>query len=90
MMQPGDRPGRDMGKGDETPTKWLSTGGVAEELGVTLRTVYRFLDEGLLVGYKFGRVMRVKATDVEAFIEASRVLPGTLGHLYPPPVARQG
>lgn len=78
-----------MGKSNETAARWLSTGKAAEELGVTLRTVYRFLDEGLLVGYKFGRVMRIKAVDVEAFIEASRLMPGTLGHLYPPPAARQ-
>ena len=64
---------------------WLGTLAAAEELGVTLRTVYRFLDEGTLPGYRFGRV--IKATDVDLFIESNRVEPGTLGHLYPPPVA---
>ena len=30
-----------------------------------------------------GRVIRLKATDVDTFIEGSRIEPGTLEHLYP-------
>ena len=52
-------------------------------IGVTPRTLYRFIDEGDLVGYKFGRVIRLKTSDVEAFIESNRIEPGTLAHLYP-------
>jgi excisionase family DNA binding protein len=63
---------------------WLSTQEAANRLGVTTRTLYRFVDEGLLPAYKMGRVFRLKATDVEAFIEASQVEPGSLKHLYPP------
>ena len=74
-----------MRKSKETTPRWLGTAAAAKELGVTLRTVYRFLDEGTLPGYRFGRVIRVKAADVQAFVEARRVPPGTLGHLYPPP-----
>ena len=33
--------------------------------------------------YRFGRVIRLKATDVDVFIEACRIAPGTLEHLYP-------
>ena len=71
-------------------TKWLSTNQAANELGVTVRTVYRFLDEGDLPGYRFGRVLRIKAADVEAFAEAHRVKPGALSHLYPPPAEPSG
>lgn len=77
-----------MAKSNERRSRWLSTGQAAEELGVNLRTVYRFLDEGALTGYKFGRVMRLKSADVEAFIESSKVEPGTLGHLYPPLIGK--
>ena len=42
-----------------------------------------FIDEGQVPAYKFGRVIRLKQSDVDAFIEASRVEPGTLEHLYP-------
>ena len=62
---------------------WMSTQEAARRLGVTTRTLYRFVDEGLLPAYKMGRVFRLKQHDVDTFIEASRVQPGTLEHLYP-------
>jgi len=64
-------------------TEWLSTRDAAQRVGVTLRTLYRFIDEGLVPAYKFGRVIRLKAADVDVFIESSRIVPGTLEHLYP-------
>ena len=66
-----------------TPIQWLSTAEAAKYLGITSRTLYRFIDEGLIAGYRFGRVIRLKQTDVDAFIDASRIEPGTLEHLYP-------
>ena len=65
------------------PIHWLSTKEASERLGVTLRSLYRFIDEGDLVAYKFGRVIRIQETDVDRFIEASRIAPGSLEHLYP-------
>ena len=41
------------------------------------------IDEGDLVAYKFGRVIRLQQPDLERFIEASRIEPGSLEHLYP-------
>jgi excisionase family DNA binding protein len=52
---------------------------------VTLRTLYRFIDEGQLPAYKMGRVIRLQAQEVDAFIERARIVPGTLEHLYPDP-----
>ena len=65
--------------------EWMSTKDAAEYLGVTLRSLYRFIDEGALAAYKFGRVIRLKQDDVEKFIDASRITPGSLEHLYPEP-----
>jgi excisionase family DNA binding protein len=65
------------------PIVWLSTKEAAECLGVTLRSLYRFIDEGGLPAYKFGRVIRLQVSDVDAFIESSRIVPGSLEHLYP-------
>ena len=62
---------------------WLSTGEAAERLGITPRTLYRFIDEGQVAAYRFGRVIRLKASDVDVFIDACRIEPGTLEHLYP-------
>lgn len=63
--------------------RWLSTAEAAARLGITPRTLYRFIDEGQLAAYRFGRVIRLKTTDVDAFIETCRIAPGTLEHLYP-------
>ncbi len=62
---------------------WMSTKEAAEHLGVTLRSLYRFIDEGTLPAYKFGRVIRLKEDDVYGFIETCRIAPGSLDHLYP-------
>ena len=63
--------------------EWLSTADAASRLGITARTLYRFIDEGQLPAYRFGRVIRLKADEVDAFIETCRIEPGTLEHLYP-------
>lgn len=68
------------------PIRWMSTKGAAEYLGVNLRTLYRFIDEGGLAAYKFGRVIRLKEEDVTCFVEQARIAPGSLEHLYPEPV----
>ena len=65
--------------------RWLSTAAAAKRLGVTPRTLYRFIDTDALPAYRFGRVIRLKQADVDAFIEACRIEPGTLEHLYPEP-----
>lgn len=62
---------------------WLGTAEAARYLGLTSRTLYRLIDEGQLPAYKFGRVIRLKQADVDAFVEGSRIEPGTLEHLYP-------
>lgn len=65
--------------------KWIGTPEACTRLGVTLRTLYRFIDEGQLPAYKMGRVIRLQAHEVDAFIERARIVPGTLEHLYPEP-----
>ena len=62
---------------------WMSTAEAAKRLGITPRTLYRFIDEGQLPAYRFGRVIRLKADEVDAFIDNCRIEPGTLEHLYP-------
>lgn len=65
--------------------RWMGTKEACERLGVTLRTLYRFIDEGQLPAYKMGRVIRLQAGDLDVFIERQRIAPGTLEHLYPEP-----
>lgn len=66
-------------------TDWLGTRKAAERMGVTSRTLYKLIDVGEVAAYKFGRVIRVKAADIDTFIAASRIEPGDLRHLYPEP-----
>ena len=66
-----------------SPIQWLSTADAASYLGITPRTLYRFIDEGQITGYRFGRVIRLKQDDVDAFIDRSKIAPGQLEHLYP-------
>lgn len=67
------------------PLRWLSTKEASARLGITLRTLYRLIDEGQVPAYKFGRVIRLKESEVDEFIESARVEPGKLNHLYPEP-----
>jgi len=69
---------------------WLSTAEAAKRLGITPRTLYRFIDQGDIPAYRFGRVIRLKAQEVDSFIDACRIEPGTLEHLYPEPVDTTG
>jgi len=65
--------------------EWLNTEEAAKRLGITTRTLYRFMDQGRLPAYRMGRVFRLQMTDIEKFIEDCKVEPGTLSHLYPEP-----
>lgn len=66
----------------ESDINWLSTAEASRRLGINPRTLYRLVDEGQIAAYKFGRVIRLKGADVESFITASQVTPGSLEHLY--------
>jgi excisionase family DNA binding protein len=73
-----------MASGDiHSDINWMSTQEAAEKLGITVRTLYRLIDHGELAAYKFGRVIRLQEADVDGFIDASRIAPGSLEHLYP-------
>jgi excisionase family DNA binding protein len=62
--------------------EWLSTKRAAWRMGVTPRTLYRLIDDGLVPAYRMGRVLRLRAHEVDAAIEAARVQPGSLSHLW--------
>lgn len=63
-------------------SEWLGTKETAERLGVSLRTVYKLIDDGQLPGYQIGRVIRCKEQEVDEFISSARIKPGELRHLY--------
>tara|TARA_B100000315_G_scaffold149979_1_gene138681 strand:+ start:7286 stop:7513 length:228 start_codon:yes stop_codon:yes gene_type:complete len=67
-----------------TPQKpeWLNTAAAAEMLGITPRTLYKLVDQGKVPGYRMGRVIRFRQSDVLEAIESFRIEPGSLQHLY--------
>jgi len=62
---------------------WLSTKEAAAALGLIPRTLYRLIDEGQLPAYRFGRVIRLKQSEIDEFVAKSQISPGELEHLYP-------
>lgn len=63
--------------------EWMGTVEAAGYLGIVLRTLYRVIDRDQIPAYKFGRVIRLRRADVDAYVERHRVKPGDLAHLYP-------
>lgn len=61
----------------------MNTQEAASHLGITVRTLYRAIDEGRLTAYRMGRVIRIQKPDLDAYLEGSRIRPGELVHLYP-------
>lgn len=48
----------------------MSTAEVATLLGITLRTLYRLIDEDELAAYKMGRLIRLRTAEVQAYRDA--------------------
>jgi len=61
--------------------EWLGTTDVAQQLGLTVRTVYRLINDGQLAAHRIGRVIRIRRDDLDAYMQGSRVPPGGLDHL---------
>lgn len=69
--------------GEPAASQWMGTQEAARYIGVTPRTLYRFINDGAVAAYKMGRVIRLRRSDLDAFLEANRIAPGSLEHLTP-------
>jgi excisionase family DNA binding protein len=47
--------------------EWIGTREACAQLGVTLQTLYGYIDEGILPAYKVDRIIRLRTADVDAF-----------------------
>ncbi|MGO8920871.1 MAG: helix-turn-helix domain-containing protein [Stellaceae bacterium] len=52
--------------------RFLSIEGVAQLLGVSTKTVRRWIDDKLLPAHRLGRQLRISEPDLAAFIARSR------------------
>ena len=75
-------PRGDQSGGGEPASVWLSVPEAATRLGVVPKSIYRFIDRGELKAYKMGRVIRLRESDVEAYLVDAEIQPGDLTHLY--------
>ena len=57
---------------DKTPDPLYSISDVAEYLRVTPRTVRRWVHDGAITAYRFGRQWRFKSSDFQEFAEKHR------------------
>ena len=62
--------------------EWLSAEMAAARLGVATRTLSQLIDNGSISAYRVGCVARVKAVDVDRWLDTYRIRPGTITRLY--------
>jgi excisionase family DNA binding protein len=55
--------------------EWMSTADAARSLGITPRTLYRFIDNGDLPAHRFGRVIRIRRGHVERLRDRTTIDP---------------
>ena len=72
-----------MGEQDSSKVQinWMSSKEAASYLGVSLQTLYKFIDDGLLAAFHMGRVIRLRYEDVLEFLEGQRIAKGELNQL---------
>lgn len=66
----------------QTEVPMISTNEASRRMGITVRTLYRFINEGMITGYRIGRNIRLKESDIDAYLETARIEAGSLGHLH--------
>lgn len=54
----------------EQPERWLSVVEIAEHLGISKETVYRWLEKGKIPSHKVGKQWKFKASEVDAWVKS--------------------
>jgi excisionase family DNA binding protein len=66
-----------MSEEKQAPSGYVTTEEIAAELGVSRQAVYKWVSEGKLEAFRFGRAVRIPRSSYRQFVEASRMTPGT-------------
>jgi excisionase family DNA binding protein len=51
-----------------TTEKWLSVEEIAEHLGISKETVYRWLEKGKIPAHRVGKLWKFRASEVDAWV----------------------
>lgn len=62
---------------------WVGPPEACKLLGVTPRTLYRFIDHEDLPAYQIGQHIRLRRSEIAAWLEARETRPDDLRYLYP-------
>jgi excisionase family DNA binding protein len=54
----------------EQPERWLSVVEIAEHLGISKETVYRWLDKGKIPSNKVGKQWKFKISEVDEWVKS--------------------
>lgn len=55
--------------------KWLSVEEIAEYLGVSKETIYRWLDRGTIPAHRIGKLWKFKPSDVDEWVKSGAAGP---------------
>lgn len=53
-----------------TEDRWLSVEEIAQYLGVSKETVYRWLDRGAIPSHRIGKLWRFKPSEVDVWVKS--------------------
>jgi excisionase family DNA binding protein len=51
-------------------TRWLSVEQVAEYLGISKETVYRWLEKGIVPAHRVGKLWRFQSSEIDDWVKA--------------------
>ena len=54
----------------DQPERWLSVVEIAEHLGISKETVYRWLEKGKIPAHKVGKQWKFKVSEVDSWVKS--------------------
>jgi excisionase family DNA binding protein len=62
------------------PEKWLSVQAIAEHLGVSKESIYRWLEKQRIPAHRVGKLWKFKISEVDEWVTRGEAASGGVGH----------